>query len=136
MHDVFRLFKNDLDAFPPHSQDLEWAFDASVKLSLAMPEPYPDETARGAVFKNCLGPVFRDIHYAKITSTDGRVGYPDGVVDYQGVNMIFIEVKNESGAGADPFMQLARDYQMYTSSLPGDSVLDGHPMILIAVAGL
>jgi hypothetical protein len=48
-----------------------------------------DETARGAMFQNCLGPVFRDINYDKITSTDGKVAYPGGAIDYQGVRMIF-----------------------------------------------
>jgi len=144
LHDIFRQFqvhaRTSISSDGPHAAA---AIRAAFCLCEQMGDSFVNEKARTKAFDSCVKSLFPESvwHHQRLmeAETESYFGYFDASYWSEGILRIVREDKIEPGDGGDSYMQTARDYQLYISSLREKRdpfLMQGAPTFLLCVFGI
>jgi len=99
------------------------------------------ENARTLEFDDCMSGILEmfDRFYNLAPTGDVNSGIVDGALLKEGIFISLRELKGDLGAGGDPYMQVARSYDLAVKVLQDKGaeafVKQGAPMFLLCVIG-
>ncbi|KAG9041299.1 hypothetical protein FS837_012428 [Tulasnella sp. UAMH 9824] len=120
LDDVFRAFQQQARAQLPQTPAATQARNAAYSLCHEMPDHFDHEHLRSETFDQCLAPVFPVEGWRARVPIHPRTETHGGTVDriyaLNGTMYILREDQLEADTG-DPYMQVVRDYQLYTEQM-------------------